>query len=41
MPERKSNAMDVLNTSISYITENIDRYRKQAAGLHPQKQAAV
>lgn len=29
MPERKSNAMDALNTSISHITENIDCYRKQ------------
>lgn len=29
MQERKSNAMYALNTSISHITENIDRYRKQ------------
>ena len=29
MQERESNAMDALNTSISHIAENIDRYRKQ------------
>lgn len=29
MQERESNAMAALNTSISHIAENIDRYRKQ------------
>lgn len=29
MQERESNAMDALNTSISHIAENIDRYKKQ------------
>ena len=29
MQEREPNAMDALNASISHITENIDRYRKQ------------
>jgi len=29
MQKCESNAMDVLNTSISPVTENIDRYRKQ------------
>lgn len=29
MQKCELNAMDALNTSISYVTENIDRYRKQ------------
>ena len=29
MQKCESNAMDALNTSISHVTENIDRYRKQ------------
>lgn len=29
MQKCESNAMDALNTSISHVMENIDRYRKQ------------